>query len=152
MQRYEVTFILSAQTTQEQAQKKSEALSGLVQQNGGTVTQHSNLLAKPLAYPIKKQSSGFFGTIEFQAEPEAVKMIEETLEKDVEVIRHLLLVKKTMKPKKIRERKKKETAEESKETVSAAPEKESKATAKEEVKPAVELKDIEKELDQILGE
>jgi len=47
---------------------------------------------KRLSFPIKKQSGGFYATVEFQAEPEKIEELKKFLELETDVLRHLIIV------------------------------------------------------------
>lgn len=47
---------------------------------------------KRLSYPIKKQASGTYVTLEFQAEPEKIDDLKRFLGLNTDILRHLILV------------------------------------------------------------
>ena len=78
--------------------------------------------------------SGYFVSAEFQIEPEKVKEIEKKLQKDEKILRCIIVIKKRAKPAKERRVKKIEPIE------------------PVIVKEKIELEEIDKKLDEILGE
>lgn len=153
MNTYELTYIISPEISLEEAQNKAKELESAVISREGSVIKTDSPVAKPLSYPIGQRASGFFGVIEFQSEAEKVLEIKDAISKDKTFLRVMLLNKKPVKVKKQRRLKTKE------ETSAVAPE------IKAEVKPAEEpkeekpsepakadLEDIDKKLDEILGE
>lgn len=48
---------------------------------------------KELAYPIKKQTKGFYVHLEIEAQPQASKDIDKTLKVEEDIIRYLLVRK-----------------------------------------------------------
>ena len=49
--------------------------------------------ARDLAYPIKKQTKGFYAHFEFEAEPKSIKGLDNSLKVEENVLRHLLVRK-----------------------------------------------------------
>lgn len=154
MNAYELTYIVSPEITGEEAEAKSKEIESAIQSREGIIVRQSNPIAKTLSYPIAKRASGFLGVLEFQLEPEKLIELKEIIAKDGKIVRHIILTKKPVKIKKQR-RDRKEAApvfetfdkkEETKGILEPAQEKTQESKAK------VELKDIEQQLDEILGE
>jgi ribosomal protein S6 len=157
MKTYELTYIVSPEITSEEAEAKGKEIESLIGSKEGTILKQSNPIAKTLSYPIAKRSSGFLGALEFQLEPEKLVELEETLSKDGKIVRHMLIIKEAAELKKERRTRTKpipafgiEQKIESKEIPASAFVKTS--ADKSEGKQKVELKDIEQELSEILGE
>lgn len=175
MKTYELTYIISSQITQEKADSIKKEFESFIQSKEGSVLSSEKISIQTLAYPMKKsrsqgpdkvedsrqsrnvrgpsissgQSSGYFVGLTFQVSEEKIKEIKEKLEKNNEILRHLILVKKPQKElKKTRIRKPLTTLR-------------SKVTEElffikthEDKKKAepVKLDEIEKKLDEILSE
>lgn len=45
---------------------------------------------RPLAYPIKRQTSGFFAHFEIQADPKDAKALDKSLKLEEDILRYLL--------------------------------------------------------------
>ncbi len=84
--------------------------------------------------PVSHHSNGFLTTMDFNAEPEKIKGIEEKLKHEAQIQRYLILQKKLVRFK-ARILRRAEF---------------SKKIEKETSKPKVELQEIEKKLDEIL--
>lgn len=160
MKTYELTYIVSPEITSEEAEAKAKEIESAVQSKEGTILRQSNPIAKTLSYPIKKRASGFVGFLEFQLEPEKLVELKETLTKDGKIVRHMVIIKEATELKKERRTRTKPSVtpeiERKKVEEPALAEdfglaKEEKPTHKKEIKEKVELKDIEQELDEILG-
>lgn len=151
MKTYELTYIISPETTSEELEAKAREIDSNVQNKEGVIIKHTNPLARVLSYPVAKRASGFLGVVEFQIEPENLPELEKTFKKDGKIVRHMVIIKEASQMKKA-----KRTREGSK---YATPKLESKEEPKPEEteveakpKAKVELKDIEQKLDEILGE
>src|SRR3989344_7804590 len=96
MKTYELTYIISPEITSEEATARAREIESAVQSKEGTILSQSNPIAKSLAYPIEKRASGFVGTIEFQMESEKVPELEETISKDGNIVRHMVIIKEPL--------------------------------------------------------
>jgi len=154
MKTYELTYIVSPEITSEDALAKAKEIESAIQSREGTIVKQLTPVAKALSYPIKKRASGFFGVIEFQLEPEKLLELKEILEKDGNIVRHMVIIKEALEMKKERRTRTKTerilTAPEFK--IESRVQKEESPVTKTEEKPKVELKDIEQKLDEILGQ
>ena len=158
MKTYELTYIISSEITNEEAQAYAREVDSFIQGKEGIIIKSENPVAKTLSFPIKKIGSGYFTISEFQAEPDKIKDIEEKLEKDGKILRHMVTIKKPFKIQKERRTRKEPlfsaTAEPEKSKTPAEETPAETEEQKEEKKPAkkVELEEIDKKLDEILGE
>jgi ribosomal protein S6 len=152
MKTYELTYIVSPEITSEEAESKAKELEFLISSKEGTILKQSNPIARTLSYPIKKHASGFFGVLEFQVEPEGLLELKETLLKDGKIVRHMVIIKEAAMMRKERRTRTKPSPifDIEKKIENKTEEKEEKPEKKPE-KEKVELKDIEHELDEILG-
>jgi len=156
MKTYELTYIVTPDITSEEAEAKGKEIEASILAKEGTVSKQSNPVAKTLAHLVGKRASGFLGTLEFYLEPEKLAEFKLSLAKDKTIVRHMLIIKRAAEFKKERRTREKASA-----VINIETEKKEEIKA-EEIKPAsakasvgkekVELKDIEQELDEILGE
>ncbi len=153
MTTYELTYIVSPEITSEEAEAKSKDIESLIQSKEGTIVKQNNPIAKTLAYPVAKKASGFLGILEFQLEPEKLIELKEIIRKDGKIVRHMVIIKELAKPKKMRRAKIIVPETIAVKKTENEPEKEEKlASAKSTIeKEKVELKDIDQQLDEILG-
>ena len=150
MKTYELTYIISSEITSEEAGVMAKEFISFIESKEGIILRSENPVAKTLSYPIKKFGSGYFVVLEFKIEPEKLSELREKLEKEVKILRHVIIIKNP-----IRIRKERRSARKS--LFSTETEPKNITVAEEEIeekKPVktVELEDIEKKLDEILGE
>lgn len=174
MKNYEFSYIISPELSQEEAEAKAKELEAQIQSKEGVIIKSVKPEAKQLSYRVNKFGTGFFTIVEFQAEPEVMVVIKETVEKDHQILRSMVLVKNPA--KRIKERRQRvkpitesiakveEPKEEVKEEKVKEEPKEEKKEEKEAKKTAVkkakaekskekaDIEDIDKKLDEILGE
>jgi len=106
METYEITYIISNQLKSQEAESLSNEIESFIKEGEGVILKSEKISIKTLAYPIKKQASGYFVSLEFKIAKNKIQEIKEKLEKNVNVIRHIVLVKKPFKEmKKLRTRK-----------------------------------------------
>jgi len=163
MKTYELSYIISPEMTSEEAEAKAKEIESAIQTREGVILKQLNPVAKTLSYQIKKRASGYFGVLEFQLEPEKLLEVKDIVTKDKKIVRNILIIKEAAEFKK--QRRTRETVQakltpalEMKQKVEANTEKEEVSEPaeapeeKSEPKAKVELKDIEHQLEEILGE
>ena len=106
---------------------------------------------KKLGYPIKKRKDAFLITLSFGLNPEKLKELEKKLKFDNQILRHTILEKI---PAKIPEKIKRPLFAKSIEKKSTFAESEKKTPELKKPAPAkkVELKEIDKKIEEILNE
>ncbi|TSC95064.1 MAG: small subunit ribosomal protein S6 [Parcubacteria group bacterium Licking1014_1] len=145
MKTYELAYIISQELTSKEAEIIVKEIESFIQSREGTILKRKNPSAKILSYPIKKQSSGFFGVLGFQLEPEKLNELEKIVKKEVKIIRHMLTIENPAKKVKIRKEKRRLELDAGIEKISIAQNINNKSEK-------IELKDIGEKLDEILRE
>lgn len=150
MKTYELTYIISTQITSEEAVLVIKDVESFIQQHEGIIISSQKQTPQALAYPVKRQASGYVVTAIVQAPEKSIKTIAKMLSESKNVLRSIILIKRP--PKQVKERRTKKPLF----AMAAANEKGSvpetvqdKESSKE---PAVVMEDIDKQLTQILGE
>lgn len=131
MRHYELTYLISAELSEEELKALQEKINSFIQE-GGVLNQEGKEIKKKLAHPIEKRGVASLITLSFQMSPEKLTNLEKKIKMEPQILRYFLVAKKERKviPK-----------------ISAKPKiKMIKPKAK------VELKEIEKKLEEILGE
>ncbi len=147
MKTYELTYIISSQISSEESNNVAKDIESSIQDKGGVIVKSGRPAIQTLAYIIKKQSSGYFVTLEFQFEETKVKELVEKLEKDKSLLRQFLMVKRPAKISKPRRTRKPLLADEE-----PSIKKDSFIKSKEEKPKKVDAIDLDKKLDEILSE
>ena len=158
MKTYELTYIVSPEIMSEEAEAKGKEIESTITSREGAILRQSNPIAKTFSHPVGKKASGFLGILEFNLEPEKLVEFQEILKKDGKIVRHMLIIKEAAEFKKERRTRTPDKspaghfdgpatmpAEE------ALGGKEKPVSKIKEIKQKVELKDIEEELEEILG-
>ena len=142
MKTYELVYIVSSQGTLEQSQGTAKEVENFIQSKEGIIVRSEKTNPQVLAYPIKKQSSGYFFILQFQLAEHAIKELREKLEKDKAILRHFIVVKKPV--KKMKERRTRRPLAERFASL------EQRDAGKKTEQPSTA--DIDKKLDEILSE
>lgn len=90
MEKYELLYIIAAKYTDAEIEGLMEKIKGLVTSAGGTVSEMHNLGRRKLAYPISHVRNGNYVLVYFEAEPEMLAKLNETLRLSADVLRHLV--------------------------------------------------------------
>lgn len=81
---YEVSFISVLDTA-------DRAVHDIVQKNGGEITAKREMMQTTFAYSIKKHDAGYFGSVQFHADPNIIREIKKALDTEKDVVRFLLV-------------------------------------------------------------
>ncbi|MFC1629819.1 30S ribosomal protein S6 [Patescibacteria group bacterium] len=149
MKLYEITYLISPELSEEESKNIKKDINSSIQEQGGSlVAFNSNKypIKKKIAYLIKGRLRGqtpareaYFGTIDFNLESKNIVNLEKKVKSDPNILRYMILSKKPVRLDAKIPR-----------ALSPKPQQ-----AKEKEKPKekkVELKEIEKKLEEILGE
>lgn len=91
MKKYEVMFIVKATQESDEIKKTAEAMKKIVADNKGKVTEWNELGEKKLAYPIKKEISGYYYVMNIEAENSAVSELNRKASINENILRHLII-------------------------------------------------------------
>jgi len=140
MKLYELTYLIPLDLPENEVKVLQERINSLVLDSQGTLDRIEDIIKKRLGGPIKNQTAAQMGTLNFYVNPERLRDLEKKLKAESQIVRYVISHKKTRKaeaPRRIR-RLAPATAETSLKTT--------------EKSKKVEIKEIEKKLDEILGE
>lgn len=91
MNRYELLYVIPTSLTEEEAGGIEIKVNALLEKHGATVESSKRLGKFKLAYPIKKESHGYYILELFSAEGASLSKIEEGLRISQGVLRHLIV-------------------------------------------------------------
>ncbi len=132
MKYYEFTYLVSSETSESDLREIREQIIGFLQETGGLLNEIKSVSKNVLGYPIKGKKVVFMNTLNFCLNPEKIKDFEKIIKLNNKILRYLI----------ISSQKNEESPK-----VSRKPESKEKKSVQK-----VELKEIEKKLDEILGE
>lgn len=142
MKIYEITLLISPELSDDELKSLQERISSLIQAQEGKLIDKNSLVKKDLAYPINKKVEAFLMTLSFYLAQEKLAFLEKELRQEPKILRYIILKKREREfakigPKRIELGIRKFFRRE---------------IPTEKLKQKVELKEIEKKLDEILGE
>ena len=89
MNQYETVFILTPVLSDEQMKETVAKFEKVLTDNGAEILNKEAWGLKKLAYNIEKKTSGFYGLVEFKAEPTVIAKLETAFRRDEKVIRYM---------------------------------------------------------------
>ena len=89
MNNYFLTLVLREDTDEKARQELFDDVKKKLAD--GKVKKEDMWGARDLAYPIKKQTKGFYAHFEFEAEPKIIKGLDNSLKVEENVLRYLLV-------------------------------------------------------------
>lgn len=131
MKHYELTYLISPDLSEEELKSLRGKINSFVAQALGISIRESAFSRKKLAFPIKKESQAYFNTLIFQLNPEKLESFEKNLKAQTQIIRYLILSGKKPEFAQIAEK--------------------PRRSVKRIEPPKVEIEEIEKKLEEILG-
>ncbi len=130
MKFYELTYLTTPDLSEENLKNLIEKISSFISEQSGILSKSTKATKKKLGYEIKKKKEAFLVSLDFSLKPENLKSLKDKLNSENQILRHLINNAETP------------TKEISIKTPRIEKTKEKK----------VDLKDIDKKIDQILEE
>ena len=93
MKPYELTYLISAENTDQEAKETQTNIISLIQKEEGVLVEEKPFFKKKLAYPVRKQEQAYLATIFFKVLPEKIEVLEKFLKQDKNILRYLILIK-----------------------------------------------------------
>ena len=91
MNKYEMMFIVKATMEESSVKAAAENVKKLAESLKAKVDSFKEMGQKKLAYPIKKEVSGYYFVMTMTANKDAIKEIDRKASIDENVIRHLII-------------------------------------------------------------
>ncbi|OGN89984.1 MAG: 30S ribosomal protein S6 [Chloroflexi bacterium RBG_13_46_14] len=91
MRDYELTVVITPETSEEKLEALIESISRYVTSRGGAVSDLQRWGKRKLAYPIKHFIEGYYVLLQFKMKPLDGRELENNLRISEEVLRHLLI-------------------------------------------------------------
>ena len=92
MRLYEMVYIFDATLDEDGVNKKLEKFHPLVLGKSGEVVAVDHWGVRQMAYPVKKQSSGYYVVAQIRSESDGLPEFERVLRLDVELLRYLIVL------------------------------------------------------------
>ena len=95
MTKYEIMFIVKSTLEESTLNNIVKDVQNLISSNGSKVIEFKDMGRKKLAYPIKKEVSGFYYLMNVEATTEAIQEFDRKLRINENILRHLILKKES---------------------------------------------------------
>ena len=93
MRKYEIMYILKADLDEAARKAEMEKLEKIIVDNGGAVTKTDESMGlRDLAYPIKKETKGFYVILKANMVNETINEFNRLVRINGNVLRHLIVV------------------------------------------------------------
>ncbi len=91
MRKYEIMFIVKATQESADVKKTAENAKTILTKEKATVAEFKELGEKKLAYPIKKEISGYYYVMQVEANNDAITEFDRKVRLDENILRHLII-------------------------------------------------------------
>ena len=91
MTKYEIMFIVKSTLEETALSNITKEVQGLINDGNSKVIEFKDMGRKKLAYPIKKEISGFYYLINAEASNETIQEFDRKLRINENILRHLIL-------------------------------------------------------------
>lgn len=146
MKSYELTFLALSNISEDELKTAQENIISFIKDRGGEHQELRGPIKRELSYSLRKKSGGNFFALNFCLNPDALMDFEKKLKSESKILRYVIIVKKP-EAKVIKRRRAIKTPR----AIIEKGEK-SKVLTHKEGQAKVELQEIEKKLEEILGE
>lgn len=89
--KYEIAFILPSSIAEETVAEHAQKIAAHIEAEGGIISHSDTPRKQRFAYPIRKESHGYFGWVKFTALPDAIATLEKKLKTETSLLRHLIV-------------------------------------------------------------
>ena len=90
MNQYEVLYIIVPDLDEEATRASIDKFKGIVESNGGEVTEVNEWGKRKLAYEINDRTDGYYVLMSFNGAPEFPKELERNFKNDEQILRYLV--------------------------------------------------------------
>ena len=91
MTKYEIMFIVKATMEEDAIKKTSEDVQKLINKKPSKVIEFKEMGRKKLAYPIKKEVSGYYFVMTVEATHDTIKEFDRKVSINENILRHLII-------------------------------------------------------------
>ncbi len=86
---YEVMYIVTPDTAEDDVTKLNENLQGVIEKEGGTIIRLDNMGRRKLAYEIKRQTEGYYVLFEIEGSGSEIAELERRMRVNDSIMRYL---------------------------------------------------------------
>ncbi|MDP2910490.1 MAG: 30S ribosomal protein S6 [bacterium] len=142
MKQYELTYLISPELSESEINDLSQKVLGFIEEEKGKIDKKQEPIKKKLGYPIKNKKEAFLVCLDFSSDPEKITDLEKKIRTESQILRHIVIIKEKIKEIPFKHRFK---------PIADLPEA-GQPTADQSRVGKVELKEIDKKIEEILNE
>jgi len=154
MNLYELVYLINPKMTNEEVEEFNEKITNTLKDEGAKLYKMDEPKKRSLAYKIDDYREAYLASIDMDASTEKIKVIEERLKREDNVIRFLIVAKEELEEEEEEEKEEEKTENKEEEKKDKEEEEEKKTKSKKEKKEKkekkVKLKEIDEKIDEIL--
>ena len=91
MNSYYLTLVLKTELEESNRKALLDSISKKVSGTEGKIEKEDLWGVRPLAYPIKRKTAGYFAHFEISADPKNIKGLDKSLRVEEDILRYLLI-------------------------------------------------------------
>lgn len=148
---YEIGYLLKDSLGDEEVLSFSGELRNKITEKSGLITSEGKPRKQNLAYPIKKETIATFNWLRFTMKPRMIEVLEENLKNNLNILRFSIVKiekEKALKPSALKKAKRAKVRKPISTSVPAVTVNSDKKEAKEEIKE----EEIDKKIEELLGD
>ena len=142
MQRYELAYLTTPEVSEEELKNLIDKIGNFILDEQGVIDKTLTPSKRRLGYPIKKQREAFLVSLDFHLAAEKIENLKKKINSEGQILRHLVMVKRVSKKALAPQR----------HFIKKAPKASEKVHERISEPKKVELKEIDKKIEEILGE
>jgi len=142
MKQYELSYLISPELSESEINDLSQKVLGFIEEEKGKIDKKQEPIKKKLGYPIKNKKEAFLVCLDFSSDPEKITDLEKKIRTESQILRHIVIIKEKIKEIPFKHRFK---------PIVDLPEAGQPAADQSRV-GKVELKEIDKKIEEILNE
>lgn len=151
MNLYELTYLITPKKTSDETEKFNKEIISLLKKTGATLYKMKDPKKRNLAYKINNFGEAYLASTDLDIEPEKIKIIEEKLKREDNILRFLIISKDKLEEKKEEKEMNDKKKDVDKDKDKKKDKKEEKGKDKKSKKEdKVKLNEIDEKIDEIL--
>ena len=134
MKSYELTYLISLDLSEQEIKELSDKVGSFIQQEEGKIEKSAKTSKRRLGYPIREKLEVFLISLDFSLNPEKLIILEKNLKSENQILRYIITIK--------------EKVSEANGLINKKP----RSVPQPGTTKKVELKEIDKKIEEILNE
>ncbi len=91
MPKYEIMFIVKTTMEADKIKKTIDNMKSIITDGKGKIVEEKTMGERKLAYPIKKELSGYYTVLTVEANPETIHEFDRKAQLSESILRHLII-------------------------------------------------------------